>query len=458
LSTQGRTAIPRCWSVPSWRWALFIWWLIPIAPARAVDDPRPVLLERGRELLVRRWLPDDPRSHGGDGLGPVYNGTSCVACHSLGGPGGGGVADESVEILSLARPPNPLFFGKEINEELARVHPGLRRSIAVILLRFGTQPEYGPWRGKLLEAEHLVPRPKPPTKFPLIAERMERRLRERELSEGGTHQPGRRFVLVRRNAPALFGAGMIDALPDAVLELADEQEYADFPETRGRLNRLGDGMIGPLGRKAQTATLRESVMTACAVEIGLEVPGHHQARSPLVPDADAKGLDLTQEECDALTAYVSHLPAPIDRTSPARPRSASALAGRRLFESIGCAACHRPRLGDIEGIYSDLLLHDMGPESADVGRAEYGTTDRDSSGMALASEWRTPPVWGVRDSGPYLHDGRAKTLEMAVTLHGGQGLASANRFVRLAPKERLQVEAFLRSLAPPASSDRSGSS
>ena len=66
-------------------------------------------------------------------------------------------------------------------------------------------------------------------------------------------------------------------------------------------------------------------------------------------------------------------------------------------------------------------------------------------------EWRTPPLWGFRDSGPYLHDGRAQTLEQAVAMHGGQAASSAQQFFGLSPRERLRVEAFLKSLVAPHS-------
>jgi CxxC motif-containing protein (DUF1111 family) len=70
---------------------------------------------------------------------------------------------------------------------------------------------------------------------------------------------------------------------------------------------------------------------------------------------------------------------------------------------------------------------------------------------ATKQEWRTPPLWGFRDSGPYLHDGRAQTLEQAVAMHGGQGATSAQKFFELSPKERLRVETFLKSLIAPPS-------
>jgi hypothetical protein len=68
---------------------------------------------------------------------------------------------------------------------------------------------------------------------------------------------------------------------------------------------------------------------------------------------------------------------------------------------------------------------------------------------ARRQEWRTPPLWGLRDSAPYLHDGRAATIEQAIALHGGEGENSGRRFFRLKPEERLQVTLFLRSLAAP---------
>ena len=47
-------------------------------------------LKLGLDLFTHEWQPSDPLCHGGDGLGPVYNETSCVACHGQGGVGGVG--------------------------------------------------------------------------------------------------------------------------------------------------------------------------------------------------------------------------------------------------------------------------------------------------------------------------------------------------------------------------------
>ncbi len=230
------------------------------------------------------------------------------------------------------------------------------------------------------------------------------------------------------------------------------------PEVRGRIHRLKDGRIGRFGWKAQVASLDDFVLTACANELGLEVPGHHQAASPLAPEARARGLDLTAEECAALVDYVGSLPPPVSLGSAEADGPAVIDQGRELFQSIGCASCHTPDLGPVRGIYSDLLLHDMGDELADAGG--YYQDGRDSPGAPTSREWRTPPLWGVRDSGPYLHDGRARSLAQAVALHRrGQGAASAHQFHLLGPGQQSRLLAFLNSLAAPGAApapERSG--
>jgi len=324
------------------------------------------------------------------------------------------------------------------------------RPRSVLLHRFGVDPEYKRWRLRLLGNDRLAD----------MVESVDTEIQQVQqlldpVSAG--FAPGLRagvllasgMVLAQPNPPGLFGAGRIDAVSDEALVAAEKEEFPGFPEIRGHANRLKDGRAGRFGWKAETSNLREFVLSACANELGLEVPGHHQAASPLEPEAKAKGLDLTQQDCDALVAYVRHLPAPTARKPTGPPESGAVAEGRSLFEAAGCAACHRPRLGGTDGIYSDLLLHDMGPALSDSG-SYYGISEPDSSkGGVKSQEWRTPPLWGFRDSGPYLHDGRAKNLEEAVALHGGQSETSARRFFKLLPEERLRVQAFLRSLAPP---------
>ena len=130
---------------------------------------------------------------------------------------------------------------------------------------------------------------------------------------------------------------------------------------------------------------------------------------------------------------------------------ADAAAGKKLFRSVGCADCHTPNLGDVDGIYSDLLLHRMGADL--VGGGSYGEPpiplpDESEDGPA-PSEWRTPPLWGVADSAPYMHDGRAPTLADAIKLHGGQGARARNNFLKLNPADQSRLFAFLQTLRAP---------
>jgi CxxC motif-containing protein (DUF1111 family) len=491
--------------------------------ARA-DSPsaKPDAVAAGAEIFNREWMPNDPRSHGGDGLGPVYNDTSCVACHNSGGSGGGGPVGKNIDILSAslnggqpvqqaqaAQGGSASPSASAILDPLAEVHAGFRTSRTVVLHKFGTDPNYDSWRSRALNApaggpngavtvtnQFFSAQPafasgavvfdsfsqpqgvqggrRQSAEDPAAsraAERMQQ-IRAGMMANGAAGRQALavgQFLVTRsqRNPTALFGLGLIDAIPEAAIEAMAKKEAKESPEIQGRVSRVKDGRIGRLGWKGQMASVEDIVLNACAVELGLEVPGHHQAISPQAPKYRTTGLDLTAEECNALVAYVRSLPKPAERRPSGRAEAQHIDAGKATFASIGCAGCHAERVGDVVGIFSDLLLHDMGQELGDEG--SYGDSADDGSDEPLVPrlvaqaptkapagprganrrEWRTPPLWGFRDSGPYLHDGRAQTLEEAVALHGGQGAASAQKFMQLAPRDRLQVEAFLKSLTAP---------
>jgi CxxC motif-containing protein (DUF1111 family) len=277
--------------------------------------------------------------------------------------------------------------------------------------------------------------------------------------------------LSQRQTTALFGAGLIDAIPQRVLEEAAARKFADYPEITGRISPMEKGGVGRFGWKAQLAGLEEFVLTACAVELGLQVPGKEQPPLPHKKEYRAPGLDMNRAECDALVKFIRDLPAPAERR-PAHAAAAKYVAeGRELFAAVGCAACHAPNLGQVEGIYSDLLLHDMGEQLSDVG-SSYGVLrpapngpnsreevvssgprsadpSRQAAGPVSPAEWRTPPLWGVRDSAPYLHDGRADTLEAAIAQHGGEADRSRTKFAALKFDERHKLLAFLKTLVAP---------
>jgi RNA polymerase sigma factor (sigma-70 family) len=410
--------------------------------------------ERGKVLFAKDWAPNDPRSRGGDGLGPVFNETSCVACHGQGAPGGAGPGNKNVVLVTAS------VTGPDKAKDLDQIHPGFRNGRSTVLHRYGTDPRYGSWRRRFYDS----PRDDSPNRPKNVDEDLvEARIRamqqqttpvQRQNDRSITLRPADGIVLSvsQRNTPALFGAGLIDAMSsDALAAVAAHQPA----EIRGKISRTPDGRVGRFGWKAQIGTLSEFIRAACANELGLEVPGHAQAVSPLAPAQKAKGLDMTEAECDDLVAYLRSLPAPV-AIDPSGPQGTEGIReGRRLFADVGCADCHVPTVGNIRGIYSDLLLHDMGPSLGDSG-SYYGTEGPSSPGGASPQEWRTPPLWGYRDSGPYLHDGRAEDLEEAVALHGGQADASTHRFFALSAEDRFHVEEFLKSLVAPSATAAPG--
>ena len=168
---------------------------------------------------------------------------------------------------------------------------------------------------------------------------------------------------------------------------AGERKFPQFPEIKGRVSRLPNGRIGRFGWKGQTETLREFVLAACSNELGLEVPGHHQAS--LMADREASRsepkLDLDAEQCDMLIHYVRALPPPVLRTAP---YEITEPLGYVAFETIGCATCHTPRLGQVNGLYSDLLLHDMGQSLGDAATYYGGSTTPESPGDIASARAR----------------------------------------------------------------------
>jgi CxxC motif-containing protein (DUF1111 family) len=173
------------------------------------------------------------------------------------------------------------------------------------------------------------------------------------------------------------------------------------------------------------------------------------------PDYRPRGLDLTDRQCDQMTAYISSLPRPREVVPASPAEAARAVAGKKHFKQIGCANCHTPDLAEAQGIYSDLLLHQMGEGLG--GGGSYGDSPAESvdqpdsdGGSTSPSEWRTPPLWGVADSAPYLHDGRAATLAEAIKLHAGQAGPSATRFASLSDVQREELIAFLNTLRAPS--------
>ncbi len=480
------------------RWMSIAGWAICAASLGSVVGqefcvamPQGAAASSGKILFERSWNVGDSGA-GADGLGPLFNADSCASCHHLGGVGGAGANDENVDLLAVHWDKLSSEGDRERARQVAReIHPELERLSALPLHRFAIDPDYERWR---FQALGLKPGSRALTwedkgkLYGTLAARL-------TASQGPLYFKHRRvpFVLTQRNPPALFGAGWIDQISeDALRELADEQrgqslgisgrlavsnDVAGDPftdrKTREADNPGGVPPVGKFGWKGHTASLAEFVLAACANELGLQTIHHAQ---PLSPDSGGRPVekdDLTPQQCRSLLMFVAKLPPPVPPTHTRLDASATARMGETLFSNLGCVHCHVPMVDGVAGIYSDLLLHDMGGELADPvlanpprGREFPDARQIGGWGVAalppssilstgeireLSRDWRTPPLWGVADSAPYLHDGRAATLHQAIRLHGGEASEVTRRYVDLAPEARSALLEFLATLQVPES-------
>jgi CxxC motif-containing protein (DUF1111 family) len=420
--------------------------------------------QAGRDLFVHEWTPGDPLAGSGDGLGPVFNAKSCAACHKQGGLGGGGPLENNV--TTFTQIDNPVEDARDSRNRAIR---NTRNKTAApaessgspkgsrqgVVHTFATNDEF-------VETLTLLSPSFPSKSHPELSDLLPKVQRDCTTAPNIGIVAG--MDVSQRNTPALFGANLLDAIPDETI-IANERterlkwgladsDTDDFPV--GRALRLVDGHVGRFGWKAQTTTLAGFVRAACANELGLGNPSQAQPVSMAKRDYKAPGLDLTDKQCDQLTAFVATLGRPTEEIPSSPGLAQQAAEGKKRFNAIGCTDCHKADVGEAKGIYSDLLLHRMGQTL--VGGGTYGDLppnlpDFDEEGAPQASEWRTAPLWGVADSAPYLHDGRAETLHQAIVLHAGQAARTTAKFNQLQPAEQEEIVAFLRTLRAPKSAD-----
>lgn len=248
--------------------------------------------------------------------------------------------------------------------------------------------------------------------------RVFRRLRVDALGSLSERQPPADAVV--RRPPPLVGLAAIEAIPDHAIAAGADPDDSDRDAVSGRMP------TGRFGWKARFRTLHETVAAAFAVELGLT--------SELFPSdgqqpAEPRCPEITVKQLDSVVAFL--------RLHRPRPPTSTRAIGSVIFVRIGCEACHRSRIDRFESSYTDLLLHDMGPALAD------GIEEGNASGR----EFRTAPLWGLGTIGPpYLHDGRASSLEEAILAHGGEAARTAEGYRALPPKYKAALLRFLQSI------------
>ena len=261
--------------------------------------------------------------------------------------------------------------------------------------------------------------------------------------------------------PANTGLGFVEALSDATLLSLSDENDANGDGISGRPNWIsvpgyclfrpgtvarGGKYIGRFGKKAAVYDLIQQTVNAYNQDMGINSTYEHY-NTYNGQEADP---EVTNQTVQDLVFYLQTLKAPIQRNQ----NDPEVQAGKQLFMNIKCGACHVPQLqtgsSSIAALsnktfypYSDFLLHDMG----------NALNDGYTEGTALPSEWRTSPLWGLglsknSQGGQYflLHDGRAKSIEEAITYHEGEATNSRNSFQQLSASEKAKIIKFLESL------------
>jgi CxxC motif-containing protein (DUF1111 family) len=268
-------------------------------------------------------------------------------------------------------------------------------------------------------------------------------------SECAEAVPAAANVVIQRNATSALGAGLIEAIPDQQIIDRATAELAENAARAGRVamvTGVSDGLphVGRFGWKAQGALLVDFVGQAMVDELGFtnvlfpveEAPNGDQAllaRCDAVPDPEDR-MDFLGK-VTLLLRFLSPPPQPTRVNDTTR-------RGETVFNAIGCGFCHavgytavssNPAIdGQRVDLYSDLLLHDI------------GTGDGIAQGAARGNEFRTPPLWLVRGSHPYLHDGRARSVAEAIEAHQGQALDVRIAYDALPPSDQNALQKFLR--------------
>lgn len=390
--------------------------------------------ELGHEVLNTHWLPaGTPDAARIDGVGPLYNAGACDACHNEGARGRGPLADGGAGgalVVQLETPGaaggTPDFnsgYGHVLNTAAV---DGLAAEATVSVHyeeRSGHYPDGSVWR--LRAPRYAVT----------------------DLRYGPLDP---RTVVKPRLAPPLFGAGLLEAVPEAAIlatltpTAAGAAVAAGVPSWQ---DYRGRRTLGRFGWQGGSVSVRDQTTKAFAREMGL-TSSDIGADDCTAVQRDCRAQpnggepEVSDELLVAVLEFQKWLAVPaMDDGADSAPR------GAQLFAALGCAGCHRPTLPvaytdptgrEVRGTiapYTDLLLHDLGTGLADVNL----------SGRPVPTRWRTAPLWAVaytsRAAVPptLLHDGRARTLEEAVLWHDGEARSARLGFEALPAADRRQL-------------------
>jgi CxxC motif-containing protein (DUF1111 family) len=348
--------------------------------------------------------------------GPLFNAVSCETCHLKNGPGALLTAplDAKSSMVFKLYGAGELGTQLQLQEGSAQVSGTEQRTVA-------------------LDDGTMVTLRRP--KFTLTA------------------KSGDASRFSARLARKLVGLGLLEAIDERTILARADRLDCDHDGISGRPSYVKDPLtgalrIGRMGWKAEKVSIAHQVADALSADIGVD--------TTILPGAQGKA-ELSDADLGKLTTYMRLIGVP-----PQRDRALADVArGEGLFKTVGCANCHMTDVMTGENHpfselrsqsirpFTDLLLHDMGPDLADDSGVALAS---EADAPPGASEWRTPPLWGiglyatVNGHTGLLHDGRAANVLEAVLWHGGEADAVKHRFMALGAADRQALLAFVQSL------------
>ena len=414
-------------------------------PLKNLDRDRRRVFNFGDHLFNTKWVQAPSSVATLDGLGPLFNRSSCAGCHIRDGRGRPPLPHEELMLSKLIRLsvsgedehggplPHPTYGGQLQEQGILGIDPEGK-----------TQITWQEEAGKFADGTSYSLR-RPQYEFTNLAY--------------GTL--GEDILFSPRVAPAVFGLALLENIPEAnILQNADPDDL-DQDGISGRPNYVWDFQqqttkLGRFGWKANQPNLKQQIASAFNGDIGLTTTFFPDSSCSadqtqcLEETSLGEQPEVSDEFLDKVTTYVSLLAVPARRNLEGSKEQ----LGEKLFYQAKCTSCHSPRQvtgnasphaeynNQVIHPYTDLLLHDMGEGLADE-RPDF---------EANGQEWRTPPLWGiglvknVNKHTFFLHDGRARNLTEAILWHGGEAQASKEFVQKLSQGEREALLAFLNSL------------
>lgn len=376
--------------------------------------------------------------------GPDAN--SCAGCHNQPIPGGGG--DNVANAFVLANEFPNVNFDEGAGDSLEKL------TLTTTGNERGTISMFGSGLIELLAREmthdlHII--------------------RSAAIEEA---QATKQSVTVKIHAKGV-SFGKLTAWPDGLLDLSKVEGVDE------------DLIIKPFSQKGVYTSLREFTLDAMQIHHGLQ--GEERVGVDIDADSDGVANELTAADITALTLFQATLPLPVIANSDDKATYAYAKRGQELFETIGCAVCHKPYLElhdpiytepnpynppgtqNIDGLPSlynlDLLAENTSTviETTETGTYRvYAYTDlkRHNMGEILANEtieqrfvespvWLTRKLWGIMSEPPFLHHGRATLLDEAISAHGGEATQSQADYLNLPESARIAIIEFLKTFRMP---------